>query len=191
MSTHYGVDLKEPLLTQVNVVDDFFPPEVFYQVHKWFTHECYWFYNPYVNKEGDHPDDYQFQHVFLLPDRGVVTDCMFALQPFFDRIPASEWIRVKANLRPKCHEMRVGGFHIDYEDCITSIFYFNENFYQPGAMRRWGMLECFSIFFFYYFFPLLAPIKLGAVCEVKSRINLSSLCIRAIKLCTSSTLKLL
>ena len=48
MSTHYGVDLKEPLLTQVNVVDDFFPPEVFYQVHKWFTHECYWFYNPYV-----------------------------------------------------------------------------------------------------------------------------------------------
>ena len=125
MSTHYGVDLKEPLLTQVNVVDDFFPPEVFYQVHKWFTHECYWFYNPYVNKEGDHPDDYQFQHVFLLPDRGVVTDCMFALQPFFDRIPASEWIRVKANLRPKCHEMRVGGFHIDYEDCITSIFYFN------------------------------------------------------------------
>ena len=52
MSTHYGVDLKEPLLTQVNVVDDFFPPEVFYQVHKWFTHECYWFYNPYVNKEG-------------------------------------------------------------------------------------------------------------------------------------------
>ena len=52
---------------------------------------------------------------------------MFALQPFFDRIPASEWIRVKANLRPKCHEMRVGGFHIDYEDCITSIFYFNDN----------------------------------------------------------------
>ena len=42
----------------------------------------HWFYNPYVNKEGDHPDDYQFQHVFLLPDRGVVTDCMFALQPF-------------------------------------------------------------------------------------------------------------
>jgi len=127
MSTHYGVDLKEPLLTEVDVVDNFLPPEVFLQVHKWFTHECYWFYNPYVNKEGDHPDDYQFQHVFLLPDRGVVTDCMFALQPFFDRIPASEWIRVKANLRPKCHEMRVGGFHIDYEDCITSIFYFNDN----------------------------------------------------------------
>ena len=50
---------------------------------------------------------------------------MFALQPFFERIPASEWIRVKANLRPKCHEMRVGGFHIDYEemeyDIVTNL----------------------------------------------------------------------
>ena len=127
MSTHYGVNLWEPLLTQVDVVDNFLPPEVFLQVHKWFTHELHWFYNPYVNKEGDHPDDYQFQHVFLLPDRGVVSNYMSYLQPFMGRIPASEWIRVKANLRTKSEEVRVGGFHIDYEDCTTSIFYFNDN----------------------------------------------------------------
>ena len=127
MSSHYGVNLWEPLLTQVDVVDNFLPPEEFIQVHKWFTHELHWFYNPYVNKEGDHPDDYQFQHVFLLPDRGVVSDYMFYLQPFMGRIPASEWIRVKANLRTKSDEVRVGGFHIDYEDCTTSIFYFNDN----------------------------------------------------------------
>ena len=64
MSTHYGVDLKEPLLTQVNVMDNFFPPEVFSKVNEWFTRELHWFYNPYVNIEGDHPDDFQFQHVF-------------------------------------------------------------------------------------------------------------------------------
>ena len=58
-------------------------PKYFYQVHEWFTHELHWFYNPYVNKEGDHPDDYQFQHVFLLPDRGVVSELHVLLTTFF------------------------------------------------------------------------------------------------------------
>ena len=89
MSTHYGVDLKEPLLTQVNVMDNFFPPEVFSKVNEWFTRELHWFYNPYVNIEGDHPDDFQFQHVFLLPDRGFVSGYTNFLEPFFERIPAS------------------------------------------------------------------------------------------------------
>ena len=31
------------------------------------------------------------------------------------------------NLRTKTDKVRVGGFHIDYEDCTTSIFYFNDN----------------------------------------------------------------
>ena len=48
MTTHYGVDLSEPLLTQVDVVDNFFPSEVFSQVNEWFTRELHWFYNPYV-----------------------------------------------------------------------------------------------------------------------------------------------
>ena len=89
MTTHYGVDLSEPLLTQVDVVDDFFPSEVFSQVNEWFTRELHWFYNPYVNIEGDHPDDFQFQHVFLLPDKGFVSRRTDFLQPFFDKIPAS------------------------------------------------------------------------------------------------------
>tara|TARA_Y100000766_G_C18867619_1_gene586597 strand:- start:61 stop:594 length:534 start_codon:yes stop_codon:yes gene_type:complete len=127
MTTHYGVDLSEPLLTQVDVVDDFFPSEVFSQVNEWFTRELHWFYNPYVNIEGDHPDDFQFQHVFLLPDKGFVSGYTNFLQPFFERIPNSGWIRIKANLRTKSEKVRVGGFHIDFEDCMTSIFYFNDN----------------------------------------------------------------
>ena len=52
---------------------------------------------------------------------------MSYLQPFFEEYLLLNGSRIKANLRTKSDEVRVGGFHIDFENCITSIFYFNDN----------------------------------------------------------------
>ena len=121
-------------VSPVKVEDNFLPEEQFRPLQEWFVNSrsdinnCPWMYCPYViGPEGDHPDDFQFIHLFWFPNRGVVSEHINLIAPLMAKIDHNIRVRVKANLRTKSDEVRVGGFHIDYEDCTTSIFYFNDN----------------------------------------------------------------
>jgi len=62
---------------------------------------------------------------------GIQDEFVGVLEPMIhkmnEHVPVKELIRVKANLKPKTIEHEHGGFHVDYYDVITGIFYINTN----------------------------------------------------------------
>ena len=123
-------------VSPVKVEDNFLPEEQFRPLQEWFVNSrsdinnCPWMYCPYViGPEGDHPDDFQFIHLFWFPNRGVVSEHINVIAPLMGRIDPNIWVRVKANLRLKTDKVRVGGMHTDVGDFghTTSIFYINTN----------------------------------------------------------------
>jgi|TARA_B100000085_G_C18435807_1_gene468671 hypothetical protein len=114
----------------IEVIENFLPKTQFKPLQEWFMNHCEWTYVPYVVGEGeDHPDDYQFSHMFWFPNRGVVSPYMDKISPLLFKINPQVWIRVKANMRMKTDEVRVGGYHIDVGPFghTTSIYYINSN----------------------------------------------------------------
>ena len=49
------------------------------------------------------------------------------LEPIHPVMKPHAYLRVKANLQPKAEKIIQNNFHIDFANCITSIFYLNSN----------------------------------------------------------------
>ena len=115
--------------SEIEVTENFLPKTQFKPLQEWFINQCEWMYSSYVVGEGDHPDDYQFIHMFWYPNRGVVSPHMDKIAPLLDKINPEVWIRIKANMRMKTDEVRVGGYHTDVGPYghTTSIYYINSN----------------------------------------------------------------
>ena len=119
----------------VKVEDNFLPMDQFKPLQEWFLNDrsvfekCPWIYCPYIIGPGDHPDDFQFIHVFWYPNRGPVSEHLNVIEPIMQKINPSIWLRIKANLRLKTNHVRVGGMHTDVGNYghTTSIFYINTN----------------------------------------------------------------
>jgi|TARA_B100001094_G_C17949659_1_gene679872 hypothetical protein len=114
----------------VKVEDNFLLPIQFKKLQEWFMNDCLWMYCDHVvDHDVDHPDDFQFMHLFWYPNRGVVSDNMNIIAPILDKLDPSVWVRIKANCRLKTDKVRVGGMHTDVGDYghTTSIFYINSN----------------------------------------------------------------
>lgn len=71
-----------------------------------------------------------FQFVLLIfKDDKILSQIGFELiEPVLRKIDPAMILRLKVNLRPKCFEHFIGGFHVDTgQECTTSIFYLNTN----------------------------------------------------------------
>ena len=128
--------LKVQKVSPIKVEDNFLRHGDFQTLKEWFVNSrsdidnCPWMYSPHViGPQGDHPDDFQFIHLFWFPNRGVVSQHIDAIAPIMRKINPKVWIRIKANCRLKTDEVRVGGMHTDVGDYghTTSIFYVNTN----------------------------------------------------------------
>ena len=113
----------------IEVIENFLPKTQFKPLQEWFMNHCEWTYVPYVVGEGeDHPDDYQFSHMFWFPNRGVVSPHMDKISPLLFKINPQVWIRVKANMNPRSVDKELGVLHRDVKyDCNTAIYYVNSN----------------------------------------------------------------
>ena len=116
----------------MKVIDNFLDDEYFKSIQNYMmSPEIKWSFTDGINR----PDDDNYQFVSMIYD-DVDLYFMGTPHPFFQfmesllhtlHVDLKKLIRIKANLNPKTIEHEHGGFHIDYKDVITSIFYINTN----------------------------------------------------------------
>ena len=115
--------------SDIRVVDNLLPEEVFKPLQHWFTEGCRWQYCPYILGDGEDtdPDAYQFVHMFWDPCLGVVSPDMDRIYPLIEVINPHVWLRIQANLNPKKDKVEVRDFHTDVGpyNHVTSIYYIN------------------------------------------------------------------
>ena len=110
-------------------LDNFLEREDFLRINNTMLNpEFPWFYNPFVDDENEHGDNYQFTHTFYKAPNGNNSEHIHILNPLFEKLKASLLVRVKANLNPRAVNPQLGTFHRDVKyDCHTAIYYVNSN----------------------------------------------------------------
>lgn len=87
-----------------------------------------WYYLDYkVTTEYKSFDNYQFTHMFYDCDSASMSEYFDIIDPILKKINPESIIRIKANLTLATKDESIYGFHTDYPDCKTAIFYVNDN----------------------------------------------------------------
>ena len=114
----------------MNIIDNFLLPEDFNSIQNLMMGgEFPWYWNPFINYDTDVTNEYQFTHNFYERSRnGINSDFMPLLSSCLIKLKIQSLIRIKANLNVSTKESKIlGGYHIDTNDCTTSILYINTN----------------------------------------------------------------
>jgi len=118
------------LPSEVKVIDNFLPFDDWRKILIWFYADCNWVYNPICVGIDDHPDDFQFVHIFWNPTKGMVSNSPSIISPIMKQINPAVWIKIKANFRMRTDSVRVTTMHTDFKnltESMTSIYYVNHN----------------------------------------------------------------
>ena len=109
----------------MEIIDNFLPEDQFKSLQNIIL-STYFPWN-YIDKESytETKDSFLFFHNFY---RGIDSPSEYfsIINPCL-QILGGELFRAKAVLTPKTENPRFSGFHIDYEDMKTAIFYINTN----------------------------------------------------------------
>ena len=114
----------------MNIIDNFLLPEDFNLIQNLMMgSEFPWYWNSFINYDTDGIDEYQFTHNFYERARnGINSDFMPLLSSCIHKLKIQSLIKIKANLNVSTKESKIlGGYHIDINDCTTSILYINTN----------------------------------------------------------------
>tara|TARA_Y100000033_G_scaffold28854_1_gene27450 strand:+ start:2252 stop:2740 length:489 start_codon:yes stop_codon:yes gene_type:complete len=85
-----------------------------------------WYFNDQICYESDGLS--QFTHTFFEElTRSPNSDFYPLVECFLDKLEVKELIRIKANLNVKTEVPIQTGYHIDYPDATTAVFYLNTN----------------------------------------------------------------
>ena len=110
----------------IQIIDNFLPEEEFKSIQSLMMGgEFNWFYS-----EGrSYSDDglYQMLHVFYDSENGKNSRYIDIWNTFMNKVEAKKCTRIKANLTFRTSEPDKSGFHIDYKDMKTALFYINTN----------------------------------------------------------------
>ena len=109
----------------IDVIDNFLDYDYFeFLCDKVLTDETPWFFNECITRPGD--NEYQFTHSVYgdLKSRSPLNDYFSQL---YKKLEVNTLIRTKMNLNPRTETVQYSEPHVDFNDCITSIFYFNTN----------------------------------------------------------------
>ena len=112
------------------VIDNFLPEYQFKQLSNVILSDYFpWYWNDgVVRGHGDvnNSKSYQFTHrIFDLADRGILSADYSVCDTLQQRLGVRKLDRIKMNLTPRTFFHRKGGYHNDYFDVTTSIFYMN------------------------------------------------------------------
>jgi hypothetical protein len=122
------------------IIDNFLEKEDFLKIKDTLlSDEFPWYYTKVLDKtplsEESKNHNFQFTHTFYKDDC-TNSNAMFLIDPIIKKISPKNILRIKANLNTKTEKIIQHGFHIDYSQCTTAIFYVNSNngktFFQNG-----------------------------------------------------------
>ena len=116
-------------MERIEVIDNFLSEDVFNPLFDLLSSWDFpWYFNDFVLNEQSSLDNYQFTHAFFNLSRDLVyTPYHNFISPIIDKLGVKKLKKVKANLNPRTSTHEEGGYHIDMEDCTTSILYLNTN----------------------------------------------------------------
>ena len=115
----------------MKIIDNFLSEKYFKTIQDYMMgDQCAWTWWDGINDPGD--GKWQLCNSMFDVDAAGVQDSFFrVVEPMLhqmdDHVPIQELLRIKSNLNPKTIEHEHGGFHIDYNDVTTAIFYINTN----------------------------------------------------------------
>ena len=111
----------------VEIVDNFLSDYHFAQIKNLMisSEKFDWYYNTGINEKNDRK--YQFTHCFF----SLYENRRSIYLPLFDsaiqKLRVKNLIRVKANLNPKTFIKEKLGYHTDFKDLTTAVYYINSN----------------------------------------------------------------
>ena len=89
----------------------------------------------YLNRVVTTQNYIQFVHIFY--NDKINSSLYHILMPIIKKLNFKNLIRIKANFLHRTDNIIEHGYHIDYENCVTAIFYLNSNngktVFQNGA----------------------------------------------------------
>ena len=130
----------------MKIIDNFLPEYQFKQLQSIILGlEFSWYWNdtilfPY--EDSYDPKDYQFVHMIFNGDDGGIRSEYYSFCDILQqRLGVKKLHRIKMNLTPRTFFHRKGGYHNDYFDVTTSIFYMNTcngwtEFKKGGKVKR-------------------------------------------------------
>ena len=110
----------------MKIIDNFLPEEEFKSIQSLMMgFEFPWYFSSDIVRDGD--GKFQLLHVFFQPDVGSNSKHINIWNTFMDKVEAKECTRIKGNLTFKTSTIEPTGYHSDYPDMKTAIFYINTN----------------------------------------------------------------
>ena len=114
------------ILTMTEVIDNFLCDYDF----KSFTHILMgnnfpWYYNDDICYEND--GKFQFTHTFYNHNDGTKSYYYSLLDACQNKLGVKKLVRIKANLNPRTLFHKKAGYHIDFKDIMTAVYYVNTN----------------------------------------------------------------
>ena len=85
-----------------------------------------WYFTDGINTIPE-PQRYQFNHVFSHEGRNESAEFLPIFEPCIRQLGITNLRRIKANLNPRTFFHRSSGFHYDYKDIMTAVYYINTN----------------------------------------------------------------
>ena len=110
----------------VTIIDDFLPPDQHGEMLEVLLGADFpWYYNPTVVLHGQPDGNYQFTHTVVRDFDGERSWAYPLIEPILERLGHPKLIRAKLNLGPRDTQNREAGFHVDYTNVTTAVFYVN------------------------------------------------------------------
>ena len=113
-------------MDKVEIIDNFLPLDDFYHIKNIMMGEYFqWYYNDYV-LSGNYKN-FQFIHNFY--NYGVIYRSPFLdlFKSTTEMLGVKKLQRIKANLNPRTLFKRKTGYHNDFANMTTAVFYINSN----------------------------------------------------------------
>jgi hypothetical protein len=89
-----------------------------------FASNFQWYLSDGINSVKD--GNKQFCHLFFAEHK-IYSNFFDILKPVLNFLKATAIVRIKANLNPKINSIIEHGYHTDFKDCKTAVYYVNTN----------------------------------------------------------------
>ena len=115
----------------IKVIDNYLSQEAADRVENDMIHPMFpWYYHNIIthwdHEMKDPKKHFQFVHSFFFENE-ITSKYYLIIKPIVEKLEVKSLIRVKANCITLTDERVLHGFHTDYEDNVTSIYYVNDN----------------------------------------------------------------
>ena len=111
----------------MKVIDNFLPSYQFKILERMMrSPEFPWYYNDGILKTHE-PHKYQFTHTFYNHNDGTKSYYYSLLDACQNKLGVKKLVRIKANLNPRTLFHKKAGYHIDFKDIMTAVYYVNTN----------------------------------------------------------------